>query len=479
MKGCETDGLVFRRPSIVTNMKKRIPLTTLYIVVFCVILLTTTVVLGLVLMNRSQQAMMTLIRERMLDVSKTAAAMIDGDEFASFTSEDVGTEAFRRASSALKIFQDNIELEYIYAVRQVAEKEFVFIIDPDPLTPAKFGESTVYTEALDTAGRGTSAVDDSPFEDRWGRFYSSYSPIFDSNGAVAGVVGVDFNAEWYEKEIASHGSSILVISVCSLTAGGFVVLLITTKVRRRFGTLSKELTSLSGEVDSLSKVVFSNPRYEMAYKAEGTGENALEQEEEKEDSISVLSARIRSMRKELRRYIAYLHDQAYIDSMTGVSNKTAYLDEVHAINEKIKDGTVAFTIAVFDVNGLKNINDNYGHEQGDQVITDAAAVMREVFEADHLYRIGGDEFIAVLEDVSEDEVGEMFGQLDERIADFNGNGRTYESVLSFSKGAATYRRGKDKEFKEVFKRADEAMYRDKGAYYRQFADRRKSKPETE
>ena len=68
-------------------------------------------------------------------------------------------------------------------------------LSPDP---AAFGEEVVVSSGLIKAGKGEPAVDDAPLADRWGNYYSSYSPVFDSSGGVAGVIGVDFDAEWYD-----------------------------------------------------------------------------------------------------------------------------------------------------------------------------------------------------------------------------------------------------------------------------------------
>ena len=102
--------------------------------------------------------------------------------------------------------------------------------------------------------------------------------------------------------------------------------------------------------------------------------------------------------------------------------------------------------------------------------------MQRVFRPDQLYRIGGDEFIAVLEDKTLDEVTAMFTKLDWELASFNANEKKYEVALAFSKGAAVFTPGVDTEYREVFKRADEVMYSNKAAYYMRIGDRRK-KPE--
>ena len=163
----------------------------------------------------------------------------------------------------------------------------------------------------------------------------------------------------------------------------------------------------------------------------------------------------------------YAEEQAYTDPMTGVGNKTAYLDRIKDLNEEIVSGTASFAIAVFDVNGLKSTNDNYGHEYGDRIIKDAAKLICRVFATGQIYRIGGDEFIAVLESMTEEELEERFKQLAEEEENFNQNEKRYAMTFSFSWGGTAFHPSEDVNYKEVFKRADQAMYHYKRNYYKQ------------
>ncbi|MBP5684057.1 MAG: diguanylate cyclase, partial [Bacilli bacterium] len=145
------------------------------------------------------------------------------------------------------------------------------------------------------------------------------------------------------------------------------------------------------------------------------------------------------------------------------------------LDEKILTNIADFTIIVFDINGLKEINDNKGHEEGDNSIINTTSVITTVFGADHTYRIGGDEFIVILENVSQEEIEAYFIKVRKESDKFNESNPDLITPVSFSMGAATYRKELDKDYKAVFKRADEAMYRNKGLYYKNFHDRRKNK----
>lgn len=191
-----------------------------------------------------------------------------------------------------------------------------------------------------------------------------------------------------------------------------------------------------------------------------------------EDELGDLAQSIRSMAKELQEYFAYIHAQVYVDVMTGVGNKAAYMELIRKLDRKISENMAEFMVVVFDVNGLKHMNDNLGHAYGDMLITDSAEVLKKVFGAENTYRIGGDEFIVVMENADAKDIPHYFEKFDTVLAKFNAENSRYEQKLAISKGAAVYSE-KDKEYKEVFRRADEMMYKDKEEFYKGKEDRRR------
>jgi hypothetical protein len=171
--------------------------------------------------------------------------------------------------------------------------------------------------------------------DRWGNFYSSYSPIFDSKGEVAGIIGVDFSSEWFEAQVRGHTLSIGVISTLTVVIGALVMVLITGKVRRKFAELEEGLSRLEENVDKLSAEIISNPGYR------DSGETPAappDRDGEPGDEMEALSIKIGAMQHELERFIDHLHTQAYTDPLTHVGNTNAYQEEVRTINEQIKNG---------------------------------------------------------------------------------------------------------------------------------------------
>ena len=152
----------------------------------------------------------------------------------------------------------------------------------------------------------------------------------------------------------------------------------------------------------------------------------------------------------------------YTDTMTRVGNKAAYVECVDALYKRIKNNEkFIFTVVVVDINELKKVNDTYGHEYGDILIQNAASVLKTVWNRKYIYRIGGDEFAVVCSDVEKETTEKQMQILEEEIAIFNQNKNSDVPFLQMAAGMSIYNYETDKEYMDVFRRADEAMYKDK------------------
>ena len=190
------------------------------------------------------------------------------------------------------------------------------------------------------------------------------------------------------------------------------------------------------------------------------------------DELEALGTKIHNMQNDMVLYLDYLQTQAYVDALTKVRSATAYHELVEGIQKKVKNGTARFCVAVFDINSLKEINDTHGHEWGDTIIQGAAEAISGAFGAEFTYRIGGDEFAVVLEDVEPEQMERQMDEVDAGVGRFNARHRAEGVTLAISKGMAAYRPGVDPGYREVFARADQTMYERKKAYYQTIGDRR-------
>ncbi|MCQ2770455.1 MAG: GGDEF domain-containing protein [Clostridia bacterium] len=150
------------------------------------------------------------------------------------------------------------------------------------------------------------------------------------------------------------------------------------------------------------------------------------------------------------------------DVMTGVKNRTAYdmkmqeIDRILANHEKIE-----FCVVMFDINFLKQTNDVYGHDHGDKLIIKSAELICDVFSHSPVYRIGGDEFVAILTGKDYKNREDLVFSFKQKIKELSNATLTDGDKVSIACGSATYYPSVDKSFSSVATRADIEMYENK------------------
>ena len=150
-------------------------------------------------------------------------------------------------------------------------------------------------------------------------------------------------------------------------------------------------------------------------------------------------------------------ETAFKDPLTGAKSKHAYLLSEHEYDLKIADGRARdFSVVVCDVNGLKVINDTLGHKAGDEYIRSACEMICDIYQHSPVYRIGGDEFVIVLEGRDYIIRKDLLIALHDRSVEHIGSGGVVVSA-----GMSDFRPGEDSCFHSAFERADELMYEEK------------------
>ena len=169
-----------------------------------------------------------------------------------------------------------------------------------------------------------------------------------------------------------------------------------------------------------------------------------------------ISARVRREREQAIA-LQKATELASRDALTGVKSKRVFVDAEAEWDERIAaEPDLAFAIAMFDLNGLKYTNDTFGHAAGDAYIRRACQLICDTFDHSPVYRVGGDEFAAIL-------TGGDYARRKELVERFRaantGNVRDGDVVVAC--GMSDYVPGQDKRFQDVFERADAEMYENK------------------
>ncbi|MBR5684435.1 MAG: diguanylate cyclase [Ruminococcus sp.] len=453
------------------KQEKRIRTSKRNFIIALALLLLTNILMAMALTTMAKKTLREQIDQRMLDIANTAAYMINGDEIKNLQKEDAGTEPYQRALETLRAFQDNINLDYIYGIRQMPDGSFTFTIDPAVEDPGEFGSPIVSTEALRSAAKGIAAVDKEAYKDEWGRFYSAYSPVFDSEHKVAGIVAVDFNAKWYDGKLNNHKAISVVILMAALTVGIVLTFIITSQNRKRFAAMIKEIDQLDAATDKINDSILKTSIKKLDFLPNSESsllKTLADGEENKQSSIhdeyEEVTSNLHSVCKKLNKYIKFIDSNMYKDELTNTLNKAAYKNAIQALDEDIKTNNPLFSVAFFDLIGLNRINAHYGFEAGDELMFHSARILKKVFGNDNVYRVAGDEFIAIMKDKGILDMEELFAQLDKELKEFN-NIKKIAHELGISKGSNTYKPAEHDNYRHVFMVARENMKKEKALYY--------------
>ncbi|MGN0437815.1 MAG: diguanylate cyclase domain-containing protein [Lachnospiraceae bacterium] len=173
--------------------------------------------------------------------------------------------------------------------------------------------------------------------------------------------------------------------------------------------------------------------------------------------FSVITIRERKASRELQEK----RKISITDDMTGLLNHRAYEEDCVKIVEN--NSIPQITMIMMDVNGLKTANDTYGHMAGDELIIGAAKCIQTAMgEYGKVYRIGGDEFVAILE-CTKEQLEDMLQTFEHILESWKGS---YQCELSISKGVVMFGEHENLTLEEMRNLADKRMYEDKNEYYR-------------
>ena len=204
---------------------------------------------------------------------------------------------------------------------------------------------------------------------------------------------------------------------------------------------SRAIKPLTGMTEAAKRIASGDLNVKISY--------------ESGNEIGILVRSIHEMAARLEVYV-------YRDKLTGLRNMAAYTSKMAELDAQSRiSPDLSYGVIIFDVNFLKKVNDNYGHIAGNDLLRHAAKVIREVFGNNLVYRVGGDEFAAILEGETYEKRQELLNLFDEKIAQerFVAAGDTLS--VSVARGLGIYK--KEMNFSAVAKVADSAMYQHKAA----------------
>lgn len=372
-------------------------------------------------------------------------------------------EGYREIEHILyKIRASNSDIKYLYVYKIMEDGcHVVFDLDTVSLDSSEPG----YVEEFDPsfyeykddllAGRPIPPIISN---DKYGYLLTIYKPVYNSVGQCTCYAAIDFSMEqiseygrtFISKVIALFSGVVIFILVIGLTfIENNIILPINTMAccAKNFAYDSEEARKKNIElIQSLD--IKTRDEIENLYSAFVKTTS---------DSMHYFE----NFRK-VKIEVEVMDKLAHTDSLTGIKNKTSYAEYTAKLDADILADKANFAIIMIDVNYLKKVNDTYGHERGDEYLMNACNLVRDIFGKENVYRVGGDEFVVILDSDSVVRCERTVSRIRAEVERFREDKslQPWEKV-SAAVGVAYYQRGVDQTADEVFKRADADMYQKK------------------
>ncbi len=305
----------------------------------------------------------------------------------------------------------------------------------------------------------------------WGWLCSAYAKICDVGDGNSCFVGTDISMN----DVMRDRNRFLLISAVGALAFSFLVLLAAVPLMNK--TVIRPLVTITKKMKDFTPA--ENTDYEKA--------GVISLDLKSGDEIQDIYDGIRTMQVNIIDYLNHMsalqreREKAYIDmrekdekideisrdayrdALTGVGSPAAFKIAQDEMKKQMSEGFRDFAVLMMDINNLKHINDTCGHKSGDLYIRGCCRMLCREFRNSRVFRIGGDEFTAILTGEDYRNRLQHMTKLREAYArSAAGHSSAPWQNYSAAVGSSSCHPD-DKTFEDVFKRADSDMYVDKNA----------------
>ena len=410
------------------------------------------------------------------------ARCVDGDDLEECINTGRKSKQYEKLQLLANDFKETHDLEYIYIIKPLKRNPPDNMMDvfaawtswgkadgTDGLTdlgnltgdlyPSDVAEQ--YMDRMDHDETVTYFRNDTDF----GKMYTAIRPLFNSKGEPIAVICGDILIDDIS---AAAYRYILIAGGAALLFGVFMLLAINFWFESRIVGPVSRLEASAGKFEEkchnradVFELTMDDPNIHTGDEIEALSDSIISMVEDVRDYAEDLLEK-ESQISDMKEYVNKMDVLAYRDSLTGAGNKAAYEKAAKRLDWDILAGNGEFAIVMADLNYLKKINDNYGHDKGNEYIKNMYSMIDNVFKESPIFRIGGDEFLIIAQNDEMEKCEEYIKIIKADMLKLMQN-KSLEpwERISTAFGYACYDADKDDSTQSVFKRADMAMYEDK------------------
>jgi diguanylate cyclase (GGDEF)-like protein len=377
---------------------------------------------------------------------------------------DKSREIYKDGVSHLRaLVASNPDIAFIYVMRKDGE-QIRFVLDSDPNTPADPGEVYAVPVHALLEGFTKAGSDRELFTDKWGTFMSGFAPLNGGGGRY--VIGIDMRAD----EVANKLTALRTTGILSLGFSLFLAFLFSHFLAKSSVKRIHALHRRCVEVGTLTGVAHVQKGDELDQLTVTFGEmlthlqqSQAELEHRVEQRTIELSQANQQLKTEMgkREKIAQLlEESARTDFLTKLANRRAMHRHLQNEMARVERSGGHFSLVLVDIDYFKNINDQFGHGIGDNVlIALSRAFESSVREQDIVARWGGEEFLILLPNTTEAEALEQAERLRQLLDSDALHIDRYPHRVTASFGVCEF--SVDQDLETLLKHADVALYQAK------------------
>ena len=418
--------------------------------------------------------------KRMVDIINYVTSHIDMDDLSECVDTGVASAKYTNLVSFMDSIMEDFNIHYLYIIKPMMDGEQLGMMNIISADTAE-GRATdpdgyylgyilygVYSDSdIELCQQAMESNDITYYKNftTWGYDYTASVPLINSKGEHFALLCVDIEVKDVELSIATYTVAVVgLLVILGVIFTIFFVLWMNYNVTEPIYKLEKSVVAFAKSSHAMvdpNLLNYEDPHIQSENEVESLS-NAITQmaSDLKNYASNILEAE--SQVEDMKNQVGYMDTVAYQDALTHVKNKAWYDNIEKRVNDDIAKGNAEFGIIMADLNNLKKINDNYGHEHGNDYIFGACHKICVVFEHSPIFRIGGDEFVVLLEKADYENREQLLSDIK---AEFEATSKDVQRSpwrrYSVAFGMAVYDRTQDRDMNDVFKRADSLMYKDK------------------
>lgn len=334
----------------------------------------------------------------------------------------------------------------------IGEGAYSFTIDEngEVISPEDTGETAEAVTGLSTGQKETMLSEDSGIINTKDVIYA-YATINTTGWKLCAHVPRTMITDGTRSTRDSINIAILIFVIAAVA----IVLIILILARRTVKTITAPIEVLGADMKRISDG-------DLDHRATITGNDEISDTATRLNEMVERLIRTKNALSASRFQAEEMAALANKDALTGIRNKTAYDKEIAQLEKSLEEGDLEFGIAMVDLNDLKHINDTFGHDKGNISIIKLCTVVCSIFKHSPVFRVGGDEFVAILKNHDYEHREELKDQFKDALTALLDEEKLHPwERISASIGIGVYDKNTDKTVSDVFKKADDLMYEDK------------------